>query len=190
MHENSMRIFMKYARPRFACGMRVLEVGPLIPSNFQEAVGDPSIRWETIDIYLSPKLTYTMSNPYKFPVPDETFDLVFSANVIEHVRLPWKWVPEVVRVCKKGGLMITINPVNWGFHEYPVDCWRLYPEGLKALYAESGLETQVAKFESLETVRVRMNWDGLKWIAKKILRKDMHGEPLFPIDNIAIGQRV
>jgi SAM-dependent methyltransferase len=190
MHENSLRIFNKYARARFRPGMRVLEIGPRIPSEFQEAVADPSIHWETIDIYRSEKLTYVAEDMYAFPIPDQTYDLVFSANVIEHVRAPWRWMPEVVRVCKIGGTVITINPVNWGFHQFPVDCWRVYPDGMRALYEENGLEPEVLEFGSFESARNRFNWPGVKWLLKQALRKDMYGQPFFPIDNIGIGRRV
>jgi hypothetical protein len=31
------------------------------------------------------------------------------------------------------GMSSSVNPVSWVFHEAPVDCWRIYPEGMKAL---------------------------------------------------------
>ena len=46
--------------------------------------------------------------------------------------------------------MITIAPVSWPYHEDPVDCWRIYPDGLRALYDEVGLRTELALCEGLE----------------------------------------
>jgi hypothetical protein len=57
---------------------------------------------------------------------------------------------EVARVCKPGGLVITLNPTSWPYHEAPVDCWRIYPEGMRALSEECGLEVVVCEFECLE----------------------------------------
>jgi hypothetical protein len=30
---------------------------------------------------------------------------------------------------------------RWPFHEYPIDCWRAYPDGMTALYEEGGTVT-------------------------------------------------
>jgi len=74
-----------------------------------------------------------MEDLYAIPVDSESFEIVVSANVIEHVEELWRWVPALARVCRRGGKVITINPISWGFHEAPVDCWRIYPDGMKAL---------------------------------------------------------
>ena len=59
-------------------------------------------------------------------------------------------MPELARVTKPGGLVIVIGPVSWTYHEAPVDCWRIYPEGMRALYEEAKLSIMLSKFESLE----------------------------------------
>lgn len=69
----------------------------------------------------------------RFPVPSDSYDILLSGRVIEHVRKIWRWFPEVARMCKPGGLVMTMNPVSWHYHEAPVDCWRPYPGGMKAL---------------------------------------------------------
>ena len=44
------------------------------------------------------------------PFPDETFDIVYSSNVLEHVRDPAKVLREAVRVLKPGGTLQIICP--------------------------------------------------------------------------------
>lgn len=150
MHPNSKLLFEKYALPLFRNDMRVLEVGPdATPSGYCRIVGNSSIQWEGVDMCPSPGLTWVAPDEYHFPVPDNSFDVVLSGQVLEHVRKAWVWMREVARVCKPGGLVITINPVNWAYHEWPVDCWRIYPEGIRALHEDAGLTTQLALFESL-----------------------------------------
>lgn len=78
---------------------------------------------------------------------------MLSGNVIEHVRAIWRWLPEVARITKPGGLVITINPVSWPYHAYPTDCWRPYPDGMRALYEDAGLDVLTSTFESLEGKR-------------------------------------
>ena len=62
----------------------------------------------------------------------------------------WVWVKEIERICKKGGDRILINPVSWPYHEAPIDCWRIYPEDVKALLEDTRLRIVETRFESLE----------------------------------------
>lgn len=152
MHPNCLLLFEKYARVYFKDNMRILEIGPSIYplSPFQKIVNNNSIDWQALDICNTLNVTYVADNEYKFPIPDNTFDIVISANVIEHVKKVWVWIKEVYRVCKVGGHVITIVPVSWPFHGTPVDCWRIYPDGMRALYEEAGLAVDLCKCETLE----------------------------------------
>lgn len=47
-----------------------------------------------------------------FPFPDNTFDVVFSKSVIEHLNDPEHFLKEQYRVLKTGGRIICIAP-NW-----------------------------------------------------------------------------
>jgi hypothetical protein len=69
---------------------------------------------------------------------------------MEHVKKIWVWLDELKRLAKKGGKIILINPVSWPYHEFPVDCWRIFPDGMKALAEYSQLEVLHSEFESLE----------------------------------------
>ena len=156
MHANSKLLFEKYAKPLFTPNCKVLEIGPdSIPSTFASLTANPSLVWHTLDIYDNPQLTYPNSAEYSFDIQDEQYDIVVSGQVIEHVKRPWKWLPELARVTRRGGLVITINPVSWIYHEAPVDCWRIYPEGMKALYEDSSLTVLMSQWESLETPQFR-----------------------------------
>jgi len=189
MHPNAVKIFEQYAAPHFEPGMKVLELGPCFPLVYRKRLEGLNLQWDTLDIDDSPNLTYPKSDPYRFPIPDETYDIVFSSQVMEHVPAPWKWLKEVSRVCKRGGKVITILPTNWGFHEFPMDCWRAYPDGMKALYQDAGLETEFAAAESLEKPSARWNWEGAKWIVKTIIGRKS-AVPFLAMDTIAVGRRI
>jgi SAM-dependent methyltransferase len=160
MHPNSRLLFHKYARPYFKSGCRVLEVGPDHPSTLQKLVNDTSIEWHGIDIFAHPDLTYTATSEYSFPVDDNAYDVVVAANVLEHVRKIWVWIKELSRVCKPGGFVITVNPVSWPYHAIPIDCWRAYPEGMRALYGEGGLEVILSEWEAIADAHVRRSVPG------------------------------
>ena len=160
MHANTLLLFNKYAREYFRPNMRVVEIGPDgPPSTLQQAVGDLSIRWETAGLEPSPAVTYTGSE-YSYPIEPDLADIVVAANVMEHVRKPWVWIRELVRICKPGGYVMTINPVSWPYHEYPIDCWRAYPEGMKALYDDANLRVTLSRCESLEDAHLRRHIPG------------------------------
>ena len=165
MHLNSELLFKKYLASHFKPNMKVLEIGAdRLPTWYCETVGEPSIDWYTLDIQthwdtLAISKNNSASNrqlvskhEYNYPVEDNTYDIVFSGQVMEHVKNIWKWMDELKRITKPGGLIITILPVSWPYHIAPevVDCWRIYPDGMKALMEDKGLEIILNTFESLE----------------------------------------
>lgn len=158
MHLNSKLLFEKYAKKYFLDGMKVLEVGPSgFPTVYQKLVNNDNLTWHTIDfvdsVYIGeaqPKLTYRLNNPYEFPVESGTYDIVLSGQVIEHVGKVWQWISELKRVLKPNGIIVTINPVSWPYHEAPIDCWRIFPDGIKSLAQEHEMKTVECVCDSLE----------------------------------------
>jgi SAM-dependent methyltransferase len=194
MHLNSKLLFEKYAKPYFKNNMRVLEIGPTgYPSAYNKMVGNNTITWETLDISGGKNLSYVPENEYEFPVPDGTFDIVLSGQVIEHVKKVWVWVKELARACKTGGHVITIAPVSWPFHEHPVDCWRIYPEGMKVLYEEAGLKMRLCESGTLETRRKRFITPGegarirRRELIALSIKNAIHWPTTCSFDTIAIG---
>ena len=152
MHPNSAMLFEKYARPRLSPAMRLLEVGPdTAPSGYFALGGAarPAV-WDTADFPRDFPCTFTLSDEYRFPIDSDAYDVVLSGQVLEHVRMPWRWLPELARVCRPGGLVVTISPVSWPYHEAPVDCWRAHPEGMRSLYGDAGLDVLECACECLE----------------------------------------
>jgi SAM-dependent methyltransferase len=197
MHENSFLLFQQHALPFFTDGLKVLEIGPdAFPSTYQKLVPAKNLTWETLDIFSSPQLTYPGSKVYDFPIANEQFDIVLSGNVIEHVARIWRWMDELVRITKPGGRIITINPVSWPYHEAPIDCWRIYPEGMKALCEDSGLVVEKSFWGSVESPHVRHVVPGrslqhqpkiLKYFSPILARFGGRVEKAF--DNITIARK-
>jgi SAM-dependent methyltransferase len=159
MHLNCDLLFEKYAMSYFKDNDHVLEIGPdIIPSSLSLRVNNPAIRWDTLNIEAgeetsrakNDQLTFLSVNEYAYPIADNTYDIIVSANVMEHVKKFWKWFEELKRILKPGGVIITIAPISWPYHEAPVDCWRIYPDGIRALYDDMGLKDVFTTFESLE----------------------------------------
>jgi SAM-dependent methyltransferase len=161
MHPNCRILYELYAAPLLEPGMKVLEIGPdKIPTTLQEISHKPGIEWDVLGLESSPGLQVVALNEYEYPIADGHYDVVLAANVLEHVRKPWIWMRELVRVVRPGGLIVTVNPVSWPYHEAPIDCWRVFPEGMQALLDDAGLQKVVNRFESHEPLRSRRDTPG------------------------------
>jgi SAM-dependent methyltransferase len=197
VHENSKLLFQKYAKEYFPSGARVLEIGPDgFPSAYRAVVDRGRLNWDTLDVFQDARLTHVATSEYSFPIADASYDVVLSGQVIEHVRKPWVWMREVARVCKSQGVVITINPVSWPYHEAPIDCWRAYPEGMKALYEDACLDVLLSVWESLETQGFKRYTPGASPEAQSRLLRAAHsvlGRFGFPVerayDTITIGRK-
>jgi SAM-dependent methyltransferase len=153
MHLNSRILFELYGAPLIKLGAKVLEIGPdKIPTTLQDIAHVPGIQWDLLDIYESKHIQVRAISEYEYPVADGSYDFVVAANVLEHVRKPWVWIRELARVARGDGYVILINPVSWPYHEQPVDCWRAYPEGMKALFEHAGIEVIVNRCETHERI--------------------------------------
>ena len=103
----------------------------------------PSSKWDYkgIDLQEGPNVDYVFQNPYVWSgIKDNSIDLVVSGQALEHCEFPWLIFEETKRVLKCSGKCIFIAPSSGHEHKYPVDCWRIYPDGMKALCKHAGLE--------------------------------------------------
>lgn len=158
MHLNSRLLFNTYARNYFDNNQSVLEIGPSgYPSEYQKSVSNESIKWQTLDIddkfigNASENSNHIKSeNLYTYPIKDGTYDIVVAGQVIEHISNIWEWLSELKRILKKNGKLIIICPVSWPYHEAPIDSWRIYPDGMKALAEKVDLNILLAQFKSYE----------------------------------------
>ena len=95
------------------------------------------------DVRPGPNVNVVLADPEHWNTPAEhlaAFDVVVSGQVMEHVRRPWRWIRDVASLCKPGGLIWISAPNSDVFHEHPIDCFRFWPDGMRAVLGEAGLE--------------------------------------------------
>jgi SAM-dependent methyltransferase len=113
-------------RQRKVAGLTVLDIGGG-PGHYTQAFRDAGARCVLIDIELEeiavtgPESTDTLvGSAAQLPFADASVDMVFSSNMLEHVRDPDQVRDELVRVLKPGGLFV-LSYTNWlspwGGHE-------------------------------------------------------------------------
>ncbi len=74
------------------------------------------------------------------PFEDNTFDSIFSTEVLEHVFNPNEILKEWNRVLKKDGFALMTCPFFWPEHEQPYDCARYTSFGIKNLIETNGFK--------------------------------------------------
>lgn len=156
MHTKSMKIMEAFVVSYYAPGLSVLDVGSYQVSD--KKTGEPHETYRGffrpedytgLDVEAGPNVDLVATEPYTFPIEDETYDLVVSGQAFEHIEYPWLTIREIARVLKTGGTCCLIAPATGKYHAYPVDCYRYYPDGWRAL----------AKWAGLSVVRVKTHWD-------------------------------
>ena len=166
MHLNSCEIFRRFALSYFRTEAfrDVIEISPgANPSVYCNLVNDTKLRWETLGLGSDARFSIKNSAPYAFPVPSESFDVLISGQVIEHVPIVWEWFRECTRVVRPGGIIITVSPVSWPHHPDPFDCWRIYPDGMRALCDYSGVEVELCEWGNYSAPAFQRVVGGRAW---------------------------
>jgi len=78
-------------------------------------------------------------------IPDNSYDVVASFDVFEHLKRPWDAAEECVRITKPGGLLVHRTLFAYRYHPIPVDYWRFSSQGLEYLFTASGHVETVTK---------------------------------------------
>ena len=72
---------------------------------------------------------------------EETFDVVVSTEMLEHVADWRRIITNMKRVVRPGGLIvITTRSRGFGFHDFPHDYWRYEPEDMRVIFADCFIE--------------------------------------------------
>lgn len=139
MHEESYQLMAEMLRRVRRPTASVLDVGSQdINGTFRPLVEGRGWQYTGIDQVAGPNVDVVAKDPFHFPFADESFDIVISGSTMEHVTAIWKWLPELVRVLKPSGFLAIHTHWQFPEHRYPVDCWRVMPDGLKYLFDETG----------------------------------------------------
>lgn len=139
MHQNAIDLFKHFYDNNIKdkTGLKILEIGSL------RVTGQSCIRdlfdfsnhyYCGVDITKGENVDIVSTEKYSYPIADGMFDIVIALNVLEHVEDLHSFIAEMSRVSRN--LLYVSVPFRWKQHRYPVDCWRIYPDGLKFLFEQ------------------------------------------------------
>ncbi len=106
---------------------------------------DPNVEWVGLDLPDSPEVRTRTRTDARFesfdgvtiPFDEESFDLVYCKQVLEHVRQPAPLLAEVNRVLAPGGFFAGSTSQLEPFHS--LSLWNYTPLGLAQLAGDAGL---------------------------------------------------
>lgn len=151
MHQSSVYIIENFLKKYGIKGRTVLEVGSMdINGSFKKIVEDMGMKYVGIDIEDGPNVDVVLSDPYHwYEIKSHEYDIIISSSTFEHIEFPWCTMVQIRRVMKIGALCCITVPSRGPEHKFPVDCWRIYPDGMKAL----------AKWVNLSVCDIDVYWD-------------------------------
>ena len=156
MHTNSLNIIQKFIDKYFTDkDLRILDLGSRVVAGqehlgtYRQFITNPKWKYVGVDLVKGNNVDIVILE-YRLPFEDNFFDFIISGQTIEHVEYPWVWFKELARVLKPGGLCCIVAPAVIHEHRYPIDTFRYYPDGMRALAKWSGLNV-------IETKRITVN---------------------------------
>jgi SAM-dependent methyltransferase len=124
----------KYLSGKVNQPLTILDIGSYdVNASYRPLFNKPAWSYRGVDIAEGPNVDVVLKSVYEFPFAADSTDVVVSGQTFEHVEFFWLTWQEMVRVLKPGGHLILIAPSRGQEHRYPVDCWRFYPDGFRAL---------------------------------------------------------
>ena len=144
--------YQRYLAGLNGAGQRtVLDLGSQDLNGSYKPIFDPA-KWRYIgtDMAAGNNVDVVLADPYDWKeFADASMDCVVSGQSFEHIEFFWLTMTEIARVMKPGALCCILAPSGGPEHRFPQDCWRFYPDGMRAL-------ARYVKLECLEAVTA---WD-------------------------------
>lgn len=126
----------RHLASRRAEPLRILDLGSQDINGSFRPIFDRVRAWTYVGADVAPgkNVDLVLQTPYDWrELAAESFDVVVSGQALEHVEFFWLTAMQMSRVLRPGGSLCLIVPSRGAEHRYPVDCWRMYRDGMTAL---------------------------------------------------------
>ncbi len=143
MHSSSFEHMTRLAERRLDPNLplSIVDIGSYdVNGSYRTIFDKPGWTYRGIDLSEGPNVDVVLDSAYVLPLKSDSVDLVVSGQAFEHVEFFWVTWLEMVRILRPGGMIFLIAPSRGPEHRFPVDCWRFYPDGYRALAKYAGLE--------------------------------------------------
>ena len=131
--------------------LTVLDIGSTdVNGSYKPFFDDPEWKYLGLDLEPGKNVDIVAKSPYDWrELSSSSIDVVVSGQAFEHIEFFWLTALEIARVLRPGGLGCLLAPSGGPEHRYPQDCWRFYPDGMRAL----------AKFAHFDVITATTDWN-------------------------------
>lgn len=154
MHSNCYREFNRFIKKITLENPTVCDVGSRDVNGTFKKYLPKKWKYTGIDIQAGKNVDIVLSDPYDWKI-GEQFDIVVSGNVTNHVKDIYAFFVEFGKLLKPNGRFFIISPYRHGVSRWPLDCWRIMPDGWKFLIEEkAGLVLEECYFSGMDIVAI------------------------------------
>ena len=135
MHKSAMESFKLFNETYLSSldKPHIVEIGSLAVNASIKKLINKDHKYTGVDITAGENVDVVLKDPYKFPIDDNSVDVVISISTFEHVDFFWLTFLEILRILKKDGIFFLNVPSNGHIHRHDNDNWRFYPDSSLAL---------------------------------------------------------
>jgi SAM-dependent methyltransferase len=119
-------------------GARVLDYGSA-DSPYRSELPD-GVEYVAADLAGNDRVDVCLSEDGTVPLPDGSFDLVLSTQVLEHVEDTRRYLAESFRLLRPGGTLALSTHGIMYYHRDPEDYWRWTAVGLRRVVEDVGFQ--------------------------------------------------
>ena len=166
MHKSSY-LRMEYLLQYYSClleerekPIKVLDIGSYDQNGtYKDLFQKERYNYLGLDLSPGPNVDIVPENIYSWKeLNSEMFDLVISGQVFEHIAYPWLTMQEIGRVLTPSGVGIIIAPNSGREHKAPMDCYRFFADGLRALAEWAGFYVWHAGVAGVPDIQGTDDW--------------------------------
>jgi len=149
MHQSSLNRMSEFVKAHLNPNdnLKILDAGSYdVNGTYKPIFENPNWQYFGLDIEAGPNVDIVVPL-YEWDIEEE-YDVIISGQALEHVKDMNRFMLSICKAIKIGGLVCVIVPSltssgrgrHWAFsqqeHKYPVDCWRVLPDGMEFLLKE------------------------------------------------------
>ena len=161
-----------------------------LPASTMDAVEVSGARWKAYPFKSLRSADYPDYDICEKPLARESFDLVIAEQVFEHLLYPYRAAKNVYAMLRPGGYFLISTPFLQKIHDFPVDCSRWTPLGMRYFLSEAGFPIEAIQSGSWgNRAAVRANLLLTHFPYYNPIVHPMKNEEIFPVQVWALARK-